>query len=269
MFQLLVDLKSNCSDYGIALYLHILKEILHIIHIIVPIVLMLMVAINLLQLMMDPEDQKNIKMSRFKNKIVAAVLVFFIPYIMNLVVEIISYSGISPEDFNLAGCYRAADDTVTIMHETEEYDAMAKIKREKINFDIDIDLNDTSEMDNDGKIKGTKKGKQIVKYAKKFIGNKYVWGGTSLTNGTDCSGFTMQVYKKFGYNLPRTSDEQAKVGKAITNLKDAEAGDLIHYEGHIAIYEGNGKIVHASNRRDGIKESSVTYRPILDIRRII
>lgn len=263
------DVNSCCSDYGIATYLYIMKRILNIIHIIVPIVLMVMVAVNLTQLMMDPDDQKKIKMNRFKNKIIAAVIVFFIPYIMNLTVEVISYSGLSPEDFNLAGCYRAADDTTTIMHETEEYDAMSPIKRQKLNLDIDIDLNDTSELDNDGKTKGTKKGKQIVKYAKKFIGNKYVWGGTSLTNGTDCSGFTMRVYEKFGYSLPRTSGEQAKAGKEVTALKDAQAGDLIHYDGHIAIYEGNGKIVHASNRRDGIKESSATYRPILDIRRII
>jgi len=268
MFQLLVDLESNCSDYGIALYIHIIRQVLDIVHIVVPIVLMVMVAINLIQLMMDPDDQKKIKMSRFKNKIIAAVIVFFIPYIMNLTVEIISYSGLSPEDFNLAGCYRAADDTTTIMHETEEYNAMSPIKRQKVNLDIDIDLNDTSELD-DGKTKGTKKGKQIVKYAKKFIGNKYVWGGTSLTNGTDCSGFTMRVYEKFGYSLPRTSGEQSKAGKAVMALKDAQAGDLIHYDGHIAIYEGNGKIVHASNKRDGIKESSATYRPILDIRRII
>lgn len=263
------DVNSCCSDYGIATYLSLMKKVLNIIHIIVPIVLIAMVAINLTQLMMDPDDQKKIKMNSLKNKIIAAVIVFFIPYMMNMVVEIISYSGLTPENFSLAGCYLAADDTTTIMHETEEYNAMTPIKRQKVKFKIDIDLNDTSDIEKDGKVSGTKKGKQIVKYAKKFIGNKYVWGGTSLTNGTDCSGFTMKVYEHFGYTLPRTSDEQAKAGKEVTSLKDAQAGDLIHYDGHIAIYEGNGKIVHASNARDGIKESTVTYRPILDIRRII
>ncbi len=109
MFQLLVDLQSNCSDYGIALYLHIIKEILYIIHIIVPIVLMLMVAINLLQLMMDPDDQKKIKMSRFKNKIIAAVIVFFIPYIINLIIYLISYSGLVPDDFVLTECYKDSE----------------------------------------------------------------------------------------------------------------------------------------------------------------
>lgn len=109
MFQLLVDFQSNCSDYGIALYIHIIRKTLDIIHIIVPIVLMVVLAINLVQLMMDPDDQKKIKISRFKNKIIAAVVVFFIPYMMDLVINLISYSGLVPNDFTLIECYKDSE----------------------------------------------------------------------------------------------------------------------------------------------------------------
>ncbi len=114
------------------------------------------------------------------------------------------------------------------------------------------------------------KGQQVIAYAKKFLGNRYVYGGTSLTNGTDCSGFTMRVYQHFGYNIPRTSASQRHCGKKVANLKSAKAGDLICYYGHVALYMGNNKIIHASNRKDGIKISyNAAYRPIAAIRRVI
>lgn len=112
-------------------------------------------------------------------------------------------------------------------------------------------------------------GQQIADYAMKFIGNPYVYGGTSLTNGTDCSGFVQSVYKHFGISLPRTSGEQGKSGRAVDGLSNAKPGDLIWYSGHIGIYIGNGKIVHASNPKNGIITSDATYRTILGIRRIV
>ncbi len=112
-------------------------------------------------------------------------------------------------------------------------------------------------------------GRQIADYAMKFIGNPYVYGGTSLTNGADCSGFVQSVYKHFGISLPRTSGEQGKSGKAVDGLDNARPGDLVWYSGHIGIYIGNGKIVHASNPKNGIITSNATYRTILGIRRIV
>ena len=110
-------------------------------------------------------------------------------------------------------------------------------------------------------------GSSIVDYATQFVGNPYVWGGTSLTSGADCSGFTQSVYAKFGYSLPRTSYEQQNWGTEVS-YADAQPGDLICYGGHVAIYMGNGQIVHASNSRDGIKISNdATYRTILSVRR--
>lgn len=119
---------------------------------------------------------------------------------------------------------------------------------------------------------GSDLGKKVAKYACQYIGNPYVYGGTSLTSGTDCSGFVYKVYKDFGYSLPRTSYEQRSAGKSV-NYSDAQPGDLICYSGHIGIYIGGGKIVHASNSspypRGGIKVSNANYRTILEVRRIV
>ncbi|MDE5894356.1 MAG: C40 family peptidase, partial [Acetatifactor sp.] len=115
---------------------------------------------------------------------------------------------------------------------------------------------------------GSDKGKQIAKYALQFVGNPYVAGGTSLTNGADCSGFTYRVYQDWGYGISRTSYSQRSDGRAV-DYSEAQPGDLICYEGHVALYIGGGKIVHASTQRTGIKVSNANYRPIVAVRRII
>lgn len=112
-------------------------------------------------------------------------------------------------------------------------------------------------------------GQQIAEYAVQFVGNPYVYGGTSLTNGTDCSGFVMSVYSHFGISLPRTSGEQGASGSSVGSIDNAKPGDLVWYSGHIGIYIGNGKLVHASNKKEGIKISEATYRKILGVRRIV
>lgn len=111
------------------------------------------------------------------------------------------------------------------------------------------------------------KGQSVVDYAKQFIGNPYVWGGTSLTNGADCSGFVLSVYKHFGYSLPRTSTAMRSVGKAVS-YSEILPGDIVCYEGHVGIYAGNGQIVNAINSAKGIGMSSATYKDIITIRRL-
>ena len=110
-------------------------------------------------------------------------------------------------------------------------------------------------------------------YAKQFIGNPYVWGGASLTNGADCSGFTMSVYKQYGIAIPHSSVAQSKMGAGVS-LSEAKPGDLVFYAkggtvNHVGIYVGNGQVVHASNPKQGIKISPVGYRTIHSIRRFI
>lgn len=111
-------------------------------------------------------------------------------------------------------------------------------------------------------------GSAVARYAKQFVGNPYRYGGTSLTRGTDCSGFVMSVYKAFGVSLPHSSSSLRRKGYKVDGLSNAQPGDIVCYSGHVALYIGGGKIVHASNRRDGIKISKANYRRILAIRRI-
>ena len=116
---------------------------------------------------------------------------------------------------------------------------------------------------------GSGSGSSVVNYATQFVGNPYVWGGTSLTSGADCSGFVQSVYANFGVSLPRTSYEQQNAGTEVS-YADAQPGDLICYGGHVAIYMGNGQIVHASNAKDGIKISNnAAYRTITSVRRLV
>ena len=113
----------------------------------------------------------------------------------------------------------------------------------------------------------------LCQYAKEFIGNPYVWGGTSLTNGADCSGFVQSVFKHFGVSLPRSSREQVNVGTKIS-LADAQPGDLIFYAkggtiNHVALYIGNGQVVHASSPKTGIRISNATYRTPAAVKRVL
>ena len=115
---------------------------------------------------------------------------------------------------------------------------------------------------------GSSNGQEISKFACKYVGYPYVAGGTSLTNGADCSGFVLAVYKNFGYSLPRSSYAQSGAGRGVS-YSEAQPGDIIYYGGHVGIYIGNGQIVHASTERSGIKITSATYRNIITVRRIV
>ena len=113
----------------------------------------------------------------------------------------------------------------------------------------------------------------LVNYAKQFLGNPYDWGGTSLTNGADCSGFVMSIMKKYGVNLPHYSGSQAQQGTKVS-LSEALPGDLVFYAkngtiNHVAIYIGNGQVIHASNPRTGIRISNATYRTPHVVKRVL
>ena len=115
---------------------------------------------------------------------------------------------------------------------------------------------------------GSEMGKSVIDYATQFVGNPYVYGGTSLTNGTDCSGFVMSVYANFGVSLPHSSSALRSKVYDVGGLANAQPGDIVCYSGHVALYIGNGQIVHASTSKTGIIISNANYRSILAVRRI-
>ncbi len=112
-------------------------------------------------------------------------------------------------------------------------------------------------------------GEQVVSYAQQYIGNSYRYGGSSLTSGTDCSGFVMSIYQHFGISLPHSSQALNSVGTAVSSLSEAKLGDILVYPGHCGIYIGNGKLLSALNSRKGISICSATYNKITAIRRVV
>lgn len=129
--------------------------------------------------------------------------------------------------------------------------------------------NDKSASAKGGTVIGSGSGAAVASYGLQFVGNPYKRGGTSLTNGADCSGFTQSVYAKFGISLPRTTWGQAKVGKGVS-YSEAKAGDLVLYPHHVGIYIGGGKIVHASGSKKGICVTNANNcGPIQTVRRIV
>lgn len=164
-----------------------------------------------------------------------------------------------------------------IMLSIDEQDVF--INKDFLEFNYDLSKavtyssSDTSSGQNNGSSGKGSIYSKLVTYAMKFLGNKYVWGGTSLTNGTDCSGFTMRIYEHFGYKIPRVSRSQAAFTKTV-KASDVKVGDLFFYGNngyisHVAMYIGNGQIIHASNHRDGIKISNAYYRKPIKIGRVI
>ncbi len=171
------------------------------------------------------------------------------------------------EEGNEMDILTAAETGETVYDEDgNEVDAAAEVSANNYEYDEYGNVIDTS---NTVTNYSGGSGSSVVDYATQFVGNPYVWGGTSLTNGADCSGFVQSVYSNFGVSLPRTSYEQQNAGREVS-YSDAQPGDLICYGGHVAIYMGDGKIVHASNSRDGIKISdNAAYRTILSVRRLV
>lgn len=147
-------------------------------------------------------------------------------------------------------------------------------------YDPDFDINNAiaeleqqieQEEDNIEELKEEAFGEYVIEYASQFEGNKYVWGGTDLENGIDCSGFVMRVYEHFGYILPHSSAAQRSVGYAVT-LEEIELGDIVCYPGHVGLYAGDGQIINASNSapypKGGIKYSDLRTGSIVAIRRL-
>ena len=262
------DVSSCCSDYGIAMYLYIMKNALTIIQIAIPILLLVMATIQMIKMMASPDDKKSPK--ALLNKFIAALVVFFIPFIVNVVLSII------PDSFELSACWESAEGIAKTMNSNVKYDVISKKDKRKKVIDIskykisDSDLEkltkNKEESENNSNsnnstagtttsVTSPSNGQKIVDYALNFVGNPYVSGGTSLTSGCDCSGFVYSILKDLKlYNGNRiVSDDWANQGKKVKGgLKNAQAGDVVVYSGHVGIYDGNGKLIESKGEKWGI-----------------
>lgn len=264
-------LGTCCTDYGLLTILDVLKQILDLIQLVVPIILMVALAIQFTQLLVNPDDDK--KKKSLLNKFVAALLCFFVPFLVNLAI------GLVPDDietFQLGACW----DTASISREVlkqENSTYVSTTNRTPQSFVINPEEYDSPEVTDDGSVgEGSATGKAIVAYARQFLGQPYLYGGS--WNGeipytaTDCSGFVQGVFSHFGIQLTRSTSSQWADTSSYTLVSDGniKAGDLVMYNGHVAILTGNGEeIIHASNPTDGIKlTSSYKYRSVLGIMRI-
>lgn len=265
------ELGTCCTDYGLLTILDVMRQILDLIQLIAPIILMVGLGIQFTQLLVNPDDKK--KQKALLNKFIAALLCFFVPFLVNLSLSLV------PEEigsFQLGACW----DTARVSREVlkkENSTYVATTDRELKTFVIDPDEYDVPEVTDqeDGVGSGSATGRAVVAYAKEFLGQPYVWGGTwngeKPYTGTDCSGFVQGVYRHFGINLTRTTYTQWADTSSYTLVTGTpQAGDVVMYDGHVAILTGNGEeIIHASNPTDGIKLSpSYKYRSILGIMRI-
>lgn len=264
------ELGTCCTDYGLLTVLDVMRQILDLIQLIAPIILMVGLGIQFTQLLVDPDDKK--KQKALLNKFIAALLCFFVPFLVNLSLSLV------PEEigsFQLGACW----DTARVSREVlkkENSAYVATTDREPKTFVISPDEYDDPEVTHqEGVGSGSATGRAIVAYAKEFLGQPYVWGGTwngeKPYTGTDCSGFVQGVYRHFGINLTRTTYTQWADTASYTLVTGSpQAGDVVMYDGHVAILTGNGEeIIHASNPTDGIKLSpSYKYRSVLGIMRI-
>lgn len=264
------ELGTCCTDYGLLTILDVMRQILDLIQLIAPIILMVGLGIQFTQLLVNPDDKK--KQKALLNKFIAALLCFFVPFLVNLSLSLV------PEEigsFQLGACW----DTARVSREVlkkENSAYVATTDREPKTFVISPDEYDDPEVTHqEGVGSGSATGRAVVAYAKEFLGQPYVWGGTwngeKPYTGTDCSGFVQGVYRHFGINLTRTTYTQWADTSSYTLVTGTpQAGDVVMYDGHVAILTGNGEeIIHASNPTDGIKLSpSYKYRSILGIMRI-
>ena len=245
------ELGTCCNDYGLVMILDTLRKIMHLFQIIVPIILIIMGIIGMTQLMMNPEKKGGMK-SIF-NKVLAAVIIFFLPVIVDAVLIMM------PETFSVSACWNQAKVSAEVSRSiNHEYINPYKQTKSPLLIDPD-DYEKSKPSTNNGSSTGSKKGQDVVTYAKKFVGQAYVYGGS--WNGeepytpTDCSGFVQGVFSHFGISLGRDTDAQwAGTDKyTLVSESDLQAGDVIMYDGHVGIYTGTGKeIVHAKGSNYGV-----------------
>lgn len=175
---------------------------------------------------------------------------------------------LAKEEAERQAAARAAEEARRAREEAARKEREEAAKKEQQSESASRPSSSNSGSGSGGTSSSVSNGQAVVDYGMQFLGNPYVFGGTSLTNGIDCSAFVQKVYAAFGVSLPRNSAAQRNVGYAVS-MDQIQPGDIVCYSGHVGIYAGNNTLLHASNERTGITLTSpITYRPVLTIRRI-
>ena len=260
LFQILncsSELGNCCNDSGIVLLLDSTRKIMNLIQIIVPILLIVWCMYQLFLLMQNPDEKNGIK--KITNKFIAAAFVFFIPMFVNIVFSLTS------TNFSVSSCWEKAKGAAEVARSRSgSYLAIDKKKSVSILNDPSLyEAGNPREVSDGGSsggsTTGSATGMSIVQYAKSFVGQRYVWGGSwngeHPYTGTDCSGFVQGVFRHHGINLSRTTYTQWGDRGSYTLVSEGniKPGDLIMYDGHVGILTGNGnEIVHAKGSQWGI-----------------
>ena len=284
------SLGTCCKDYGLAKIISIYDSLFTMIQIIVPIILIIAAAYQLFKMMTNPDEKKHVK--SLKNKFIAAALVFFIPFFINLLIAAIA-DNTDLSKFNTIACVKEAKKTASVIDKnSSSYNNKIEKENEKVPWIIDpskyhgydgnpnasdgtysvnggSSSSSSSNNSGDATVESTTDGKKIVAYAKRFVGKKYKyggsWNGSPNYTPTDCSGFVKGVYAHFGYSIPRVagySDYSSSKALKKVSKNELQAGDLVLYSGHVAMLTGDGKgIIHAANSRRGVvTDSNYAYK---------
>lgn len=241
------DIGSCCSDGTLVSLIDITRKVMEIFQVIVPIVLLVMLTVQLTKLVINPDEKGGLK--KITNRIIAAMIIFFLPIFINVVMSWLPET----DNFQVAACWKTARD-INEYQQTASRQYNSKYDGKRVQLITQEKSNSSSTSAGNG----SATGQAIVNYALQFAGNRYVYGGS--WNGelpytpTDCSGFVQGVYKHFGISLPRTTSTQLNARNVRrVSTSDIRAGDLCMYNGHVALFTGNGnEIIHAANSRSGI-----------------
>lgn len=297
--------ESLCNSSGILNVIYLVKSALNIITIAVPIILIVMSMLDVIKLIGKADVKIGDTLKKIINRLIAAALVFLAVPILNLGMSILGENT----SIKLSKCWiNATPDTIATLKEEEEKAALEEEKNQTDNKDeteeekrkqalalrksLEVEWSSTSSNEGvadsstlvqvtEGSCVPTGRpyannvdvGQEIVNEARKYLNHRvpYVWGGTSLETGVDCSGFVQQIMKKFGADISRTTYTQVNDGQFVGyDLSNAKPGDIVVFDGHVGIYSGNGMMVHASQEGTDVIESAARHSTAIQaVRRII